>query len=57
MLSYLKLPLLGIFLLIIFTGCTSTNQPLACFKGSPSCYTQQNVHTDEAVCSNCVAIL
>jgi hypothetical protein len=53
--------ILTIFSLTLFVGCSTKNQPLACFKGSPACYTQQNINTHEEVtektCTNCFAVL
>ncbi len=57
--KHLSLLFAGIFALTIFTGCVNKKaQPLACFKGSPSCITQQHVQTHkETQCKNCFAIL
>ena len=41
----------------IFTGCISTPKPaLACYKGSTSCFTQQNI-INKNDCIDCVVIL
>ena len=63
----LPIPFLTLFSLIFFMGCTTKNQPIACFKDAPACYTQQNITTHEAVetticdretaCSNCFAVI
>ncbi len=53
----LLLILTGI-LSLFFTGCAEKSQPLACFKGSPSCITQQHINThQETQCLSCRAIL
>lgn len=54
-----SLPLLfiGILSLTLFSGCVQKAQPLACFKGSSACYTQQHIDTHEVECNNCVAVL
>ena len=57
MATHLPLLLLGIFSLTLFSGCAKKAQPLACFKGSPACYTQQQINTHEVKCSTCVAVL
>ncbi len=57
MATHLPLLLLGIFSLILFSGCVQKTQPLACFKGSSACYTQHNITPHEVKCSTCVAIL
>ena len=57
MTTHLPLLLLGIFSLTLFLGCAKKAQPLACFKGSPVCYTQHCITPHEAKCSTCVAIL
>ena len=57
MTSHLRLLLVGIFSLTLFSGCTTKSQPLACFKGSSSCYTQKNIVPHEVKCTTCVAVL
>ena len=57
MATYLPLFFMGIFSLTLFSGCVQKAQPLACFKGSPACYTQQHINTHEVECSTCVAVL
>jgi hypothetical protein len=62
----LPLLLLSLFSLIFFVGCTSKSQSIACFKGSPACYSQ-NINTDErsetvitgtkTACTNCFIVL
>jgi len=53
--THLTLLLAGILTLTLFSGCVQKAQPLACFKGSPACYTKHNTH--EVTCSTCVAVL
>ena len=64
----LPLLILSTFLLIFFAGCVTKKQSLACFKGSPVCYTQQNFNSSEATktiiydtketdCENCFAVV
>ena len=57
MTAHLALLLVGIFSLTLFSGCAKKAQPLACFKGSPACYTQHNIDTQEVKCTTCVAVL
>jgi len=67
MTASLSLLLLSIFSLTLFAGCTTKAQPLACFKGSASCYTKQNINTHETIettvcdtqtaCTDCFAII
>jgi hypothetical protein len=57
MATYFSLFLLGLFSLTFFSGCSQKAQPLACFKGSPACYTQQHINTHEVKCINCVVVL
>lgn len=42
---------------ILFTGCSSHKQPLACFKGSPSCFTQQHIKPENSICTSCRVII
>ena len=57
MTRHLSLLLVGIFSLTLFSGCAKKAQPLACFKESPTCYTQHTLDTNEVKCSNCFAVL
>ncbi|SFV62598.1 hypothetical protein MNB_SV-14-940 [hydrothermal vent metagenome] len=41
----------------LFSGCAKKAQPLACFKGSPACYTQHTLDSNKVKCSNCFAVL
>ena len=57
MTTHLALLLVGIFSLTLCLGCSKKSQPIACFKGSPACYTQHNIPPHEVKCSTCVAVL
>jgi uncharacterized lipoprotein YajG len=57
MATYLPLLLIGTFSITLFAGCAKKAQSIACFKGSPACYTQQNINSHEVKCSTCVAVL
>jgi hypothetical protein len=53
MTASLPLLILSTLLLPFFVGCTTKAQPIACFKGSSVCYTQET--TTSSNCKECVA--
>ena len=63
----IPLLVLSIFSLTFFAGCATKNQSVACFKGSSTCYTKQNIDTHETTetilfetkeaCTDCFAVL
>jgi len=41
--------------LTLFSGCAQKRSTLACFKGSPACYTQQTSLSND--CPSCHAVI